>query len=518
MRQTEQLECDVLVVGGGINGAGIARDAAGRGLSVILCEQDDLGAHTSSASSKLIHGGLRYLQYYEFGLVRKALREREVLLRSAPHLIRELRFVMPHVRGLRPAWMLRCGLFLYDRLAKRELLRASRQLDLTLHPAGVPLAPGLNRGYIYSDACVDDARLVVLNAVAAAEHGARILTRTRLAAVAARDKRWHAELRAGDGARIDVRAKSLVNASGAWAMKLHAMADGPKQRPLRLVKGSHIVVPKLFGHDDAYIFQHADGRIVFAIPYQEEYTLIGTTDIDYDGDPREVRISEPEVDYLCGLSNTYFKNKIAPADVIWSYAGVRPLVDNGAGSAQALTRDYEIVTDRRAAPLLSVFGGKITTYRTLAENAVDSLAGMMEVPGKAWTAHACLPGGDVLGAGATNDSVRHFTRFATSLCARYHWLPPALVRRYAHTYGTRANRMLDGCRQLSDMGAEVAPQLYERELEYLMDVEWAATAEDVLWRRTKLGLHAPSSAAAAVDTWMRLRGHQVAPGYRTARA
>ncbi|KQV91350.1 glycerol-3-phosphate dehydrogenase [Massilia sp. Root351] len=497
------MECDVLVVGGGINGAGIARDAAGRGLSVVLCEQDDLGAHTSSASSKLIHGGLRYLQYYEFGLVRKALREREVLMRSAPHLIRELRFVMPHVKGLRPAWMLRCGLFLYDRLARRELLAASRQVALRQHQAGVPLAAGMERGFVYSDASVDDARLVVLNAVAAAEHGARVLTRTRCVSVAAHGGRWHAELRREDGSRVAVRAASLVNAGGAWAMKLHALADGARQRPLRLVKGSHIVVRKLFDHDHAYIFQHPDGRIVFAIPYQSGYTLVGTTDMEYDGDPARVGISTSEVDYLCELSNTYFRSRITAGDVVWSYAGVRPLIDNGAGSAQALTRDYEIVADQRNAPLLSVFGGKVTTYRTLAEQALDQLGEMIAIPGKAWTATACLPGGDLLGAAASNESVAHFPAFAAGLAVRYPWLPPALLQRYARAYGTRVHRMLDGCGDSAGMGAEIAPQLYERELAYLVKAEWARTADDVLWRRTKLGLDVPPFAAAAVGEWLR---------------
>jgi glycerol-3-phosphate dehydrogenase len=490
------IDCDVLVVGGGINGTGIARDAAGRGLSVVLCEQDDLGAHTSSASSKLIHGGLRYLQHYEFGLVRKALRERELLMRCAPHLIRPLRFVMPHVPGLRPAWMLRCGLFLYDHLAKRALLEGSRQVDLPLHPAGPALRPGIAHAFLYSDAAVDDARLVVLNAVDAHERGARILTRTRCESMVADGRLWHASLRRGDHSPIKVRARSVVNAGGAWAAQLH----GTEQRKLRLIKGSHIVVPKLFAHDHAYIFQHADGRVVFALPFEDDFTLIGTTDVEFNGDPRQVGISAAEVDYLCEISNSYFRTRIGPADVAWSYAGVRPLVDDGSGSAQAVTRDYQLVADDRTAPLLSVFGGKITTYRVLAQEALDQLGKMIDVPCAAWTAQSCLPGGDIPGAAHGR------TSFVASVQARYDWLPASLARRYALSYGTRVHRLLAGCNRIEDMGQALMAQLYERELHYLADVEWARSAQDVLWRRTKLGLRATPGEVDGLERWMQTKG------------
>ncbi|MES3025301.1 MAG: glycerol-3-phosphate dehydrogenase [Pseudomonadota bacterium] len=490
------IDCDVLVIGGGINGTGIARDAAGRGLSVVLCEQDDLGAHTSSASSKLIHGGLRYLQHYEFGLVRKALREREVLMRCAPHLIRPLRFVMPHMPGLRPAWMLRCGLFLYDHLARRELLAGSRQVALPPHPAGAALRPGIARAFLYSDAAVDDARLVVVNAIDAQERGARILTRTRCESMVAEGRLWRASLRQADNTLIGVRARSVVNAGGAWAARLH----GPQKRTLRLIKGSHIVVRKLFDHEHAYIFQHADGRVVFALPFEDDFTLIGTTDVEFDGDPRHVAVSAAEIDYLCQLSNTYFRTQIGPDDVAWSYAGVRPLVDDGSGAAQAVTRDYQLVSENTSAPLLSVFGGKITTFRVLAEDALDELGKMIDVPGGAWTARSCLPGGDLPG------SAHGRGNFVASAQARYDWLPAALARRLALAYGTRMHRLLAGCDRIEDMGKPLMAGLYERELHYLADVEWARSAEDVLWRRTKLGLRATPAEVDGLACWMQTKG------------
>ncbi|MGE5652398.1 MAG: glycerol-3-phosphate dehydrogenase, partial [Bacillota bacterium] len=409
------IECDLLVVGGGINGAGIARDAAGRGLSVVLCEKDDLASHTSSASSKLIHGGLRYLEYYEFGLVRKALIEREVLLRSAPHIIKPLRFVMPVDKGQRPAWMLRAGLFIYDNLARRELLPGSRGVSLREHQAGQPLNPEFSRGFVYSDGWVDDARLVVLNAVDAADHGARVLTRTRCESVRREDNGWIASLR-GEGGTLTVRARALVNAAGPWAAHfLQTAARQPSAKSLRLIKGSHIVVKRLFDHPYAYIFQHPDGRIVFAIPYEQDFTLIGTTDLDYKGDVDAVAIEQEEISYLCALSSRYFRRSIVPADVVWSYSGVRPLVEDEAASASAVTRDYRLELDRRGAPLLSVFGGKITTFRKLAEEAVDLLAASLPVARGAWTEQACLPGGDLFGAHPSNRSVLEFDSYVQQL-------------------------------------------------------------------------------------------------------
>jgi glycerol-3-phosphate dehydrogenase len=506
MQHSEQtIDCDVLVVGGGINGTGIARDASGRGLSVVLCEKDDLAAHTSSASTKLIHGGLRYLEYYEFGLVRKALAEREVLLRAAPHLIAPLSFVMPHDEGQRPAWMIRAGLFLYDHLAKRELLPGSRTVDLRKHETGVPLKPQFVRGFMYSDGWVDDARLVVVNALDAAEKGATILTRTACISAERRGERWDAVLRSDDGRQVHVDARCLVNAAGPWVTQFTQTAI--RERPasaLRLVKGSHIVVKKLFDHPHAYIFQHPDGRIVFAIPYQRDFTLIGTTDIEYHGDPGKVAIEQDEIDYLCELSARYFRKAVTPADVVWTYSGVRPLLEDEAGNAAAVTRDYRLAFERDEM-LLSVFGGKLTTYRKLAEEAVDTVAHALGHRASAWTADACLPGGDLYSEHPLNRSVLEFDGYVAAAQQRYAWLPPALVARYVRAYGTRLQVLLDGCSRIADMGDEIAPGLYAAEVEYLMQHEWACCADDILWRRSKLGLHVPKETAAALDAWITSR-------------
>lgn len=507
-------DCDVLIVGGGINGAGIARDAAGRGLSVLLCEQDDLAAHTSSASTKLIHGGLRYLEYYQFNLVRKALVEREVLLRAAPHIMWPLRFVMPHVQGQRPAWLIRAGLFLYDVLARRELLPGSRGIDLRRHPAGQPLKGEYARGFVYSDGWVDDARLVVLNAMAAREHGATILTRTACTAVRREPAQpggmaahWHATLRGDDGSMRSVRAAVLVNAAGPWtAAFLQGAAPQVSGKTLRLIKGSHIVVRRLFEHDHAYIFQHPDGRIVFAIPYEGDFTLIGTTDLDYAGDPGQVAIDSSEIAYLCALSSHYFRQPIVPADVVWSYSGVRPLVEDAAADAKAVTRDYRFELDRdgagQGAPLLSIFGGKITTFRKLAEEAVDLIAPLLGNRHGAWTADACLPGGDLFGEKPQNRAVVGFARYVQDLQRQYGWLPPALVQRYARAYGTRIHALLDGKASIAQMGEEIASGLYAVEVVYLRRQEWARSARDILWRRSKLGLHLAPDTQARLDAWL----------------
>ena len=497
------VECDVLVVGGGINGAGIARDAAGRGLSVLLCEKDDLASHTSSASTKLIHGGLRYLEYYEFGLVRKALVEREVLLRSAPHIMWPLRFVMPHARGQRPAWLIRAGLFLYDMLAKREILPASHGIDLTRHAAGQPLKPQFKRGFAYSDGWVDDARLVVLNALDAAEHGATILTRTRCTALARTGERWQATLLQGDGRELAVRARSVVNAAGPWTAEfLRQAAPAAPHRHLRLIKGSHIVVKRLFEHDHAYIFQHPDGRIVFAIPYEHDFTLIGTTDLDYHGDSGKVAIEDEEIRYLCELSSYYFSKPVTPVDVVWTYAGVRPLVEDAAADAKAVTRASRFELDQDGPPLLSVFGGKITTFRKLAEEALDLLAPLLDGTRRAWTARACLPGGDLFGSTPQNRAVREFGRFVQGLQREYAWLPAPLVARYARAYGTRIHVLLDGRADVAAMGEEIAAGLYGAEVDYLRRHEWAVSAADILWRRSKLGLHLPGGTADRLDAWL----------------
>ncbi|MBU9226777.1 glycerol-3-phosphate dehydrogenase [Burkholderia multivorans] len=491
---------DLLVVGGGINGAGIARDAAGRGLSVLLCEQDDLASHTSSASTKLIHGGLRYLEYKEFGLVRKALQERETLLRAAPHIMWPLRFVMPHMPNLRPAWLIRIGLFLYDHLAKRELLPGSRGIDMRRHAAGAPLVDSIRRGFVYSDGWVDDARLVVLNALDAKERGAEILTRTKLVSAERRSDEWEARLQQPDGAIRIVRARAIANAAGPWVGDvLHGALGRGAHHSVRLVKGSHIVTRRLFDHDHAYIFQNPDKRIIFAIPYERDFTLIGTTDVEYTSDPARVAIDRDETQYLCDSINRYFKRKISPADVHWTYSGVRPLLeDENAANASAVTRDYRLeMDDGEGAPLLSVFGGKITTFRKLAEEAGDMLCRALDRDAPAWTAGAPLPGGDIANA--------KFDAFADAFAKRHRWLPAPLARRYARAYGTRAARIVGNAQSLADLGAEIVPGLFEAELRYLRDTEWATCAQDVLWRRSKLGLHvAPGTldaASASLDAW-----------------
>jgi len=496
------LDCDLLIVGGGINGVGIARDAAGRGLSVVLCEKDDLASHTSSASSKLIHGGLRYLEYYEFNLVRKALIEREVLLRAAPHIMRQLRFVMPHAAGLRPSWMIRAGLKLYDLLAKRELLPASSAINLRCHPAGQPLKPEFRCGYIYSDGWVDDARLVVLNAMDAEEKGAIVLTQTLCSRLQRQSSGWQADLHKQGCGDVRVNARYVVNAAGPWtAQVLHAALPKEGGGHLRLIKGSHIIVRRIFEHEHAYIFQHRDGRIVFAIPYERDFTLIGTTDLDYHGDADQVAISPEEIDYLCKLASEYFVRPVQPADVVATYSGVRPLVEDGA-DAKAVTRDYRLEVDADGPPLLSVFGGKITTYRKLAEDAVDQVAKALGNRHGAWTHDACLPGGDLFGARPQNRSVLEFDGWVRSVQNQYAWLPPLLAARYARAYGTRTHTLLAQKTALEQMGEEILPGLYAVEVGYLRRYEWARTAQDILWRRSKLGLHLPADAAQRLQDWL----------------
>jgi glycerol-3-phosphate dehydrogenase len=493
--------CDLLVVGGGINGCGIARDAAGRGLSVILCEQDDLAAHTSSASTKLIHGGLRYLEQWHFKMVRKALQEREVLLASAPHLIRPLRFVMPHDAHLRPMFEIRVGLFLYDHLAPRKRLAASQTLDLHHHPAGSGLNPRFRKGFMYSDAWTDDARLVALNARDAAEHGATVLTRTRCEHAERRGEDWRVRLApTSEGAPPTiVHARALVNAAGPWvASFLHERTSVSAHRTIRLIKGSHIIVPQIFRHRFAYIFQNIDRRIVFAIPYEREFTLIGTTDVEHHGAPQDLAISREEVDYLCTTVNRYFTQQIGAGDVVHSYAGVRPLLEDESADAAKVTRDYALELDTQGAPILNVFGGKITTFRRLAEEAVDQLCSALQVVAPPWTKLAVLPGGDLPGA-----SLAVFLR---AMARRFPWLPVAVRERYARAYGTRIVKVVGAARTLAMMGEEVLPGLYEREIDYLCGFEWAHSARDILWRRTKLGLHLPQGSEARLDLWLADRG------------
>ena len=498
---------DVLVVGGGINGAAIARDAAGRGLSVLLCEQHDLAAHTSSASSKLIHGGLRYLEQYEFALVGKALAERDVVLNSAPHIVRPLRFVLPHEPHLRPEWMIRAALLLYDNLGRRRAhtLIHSRRVDLRAHVAGGPLKPQFDRGFIYSDAWCDDARLVVLNALDAAQRGAQILTRTRCERARRSHDGWVAQLRGEDAEPRTLQARALVNATGPWAASfLDHVAELPHARTLRLVKGSHIVVPKLYEHGYAYTFQQSDRRIVFAIPFERDYTLIGTTDLDFDGAPESVRIAPDEIDYLCAAASRYFARAVVAADVVWSYSGVRPLLDDGSEEASEATRDYLLDHDDSAAPLLNVFGGKITTHRKLAEEALDWLAPVLGNAHEAWTARddVRLPGADFANNRARDAG---FDAFLHELVRRYPWLPGGQALRYARAYGTRAHGILGAARSLDQLGTHFGADLYAAEVEYLVRDEWARGSDDILWRRSKLGLRLDAAQRERLGAWLQAR-------------
>lgn len=488
---------DIAIIGGGINGCGIARDAVGRGLSVFVCEKNDLASATSSASTKLIHGGLRYLEYHEFRLVREALTEREVMWRIAPHIIWPLRFVLPHHKGLRPAWLLRLGLFLYDHLGGRKYLPATRTLRLSRDPAGAPLKPSYTLGFEYSDCWVEDARLVVLNARDALEKGAEIATRTRCSHAARVDGLWHLTLvDERSGRSRDIRARTLVNAAGPWVADImHAVLRDNHPAPVRLVQGSHIVTKRLFDHDRCYIFQNSDGRIFFAIPYERDFTLVGTTDQDYDGDPAAVKISPAEIEYLCRGASDYFKKPITPDLVVWSYSGVRPLYDDGASAAQAATRDYVLKLDvaEGQAALLTVYGGKITTHRRLAESALESLAPYLPVVNRraaGWTGKEPLPGGDF--------KMTEFDAELLRLRQRYPFLPEATARRLFRAYGTRIHDLIGSARDFAGLGAVLGADLTEAEIRYLVRAEWAMTADDVLWRRTKLGLRLTTEQVAAV--------------------
>ncbi|MND61745.1 Aerobic glycerol-3-phosphate dehydrogenase [compost metagenome] len=458
---------------------GIAADAAGRGLSVFLCEKDDLASHTSSASSKLIHGGLRYLEHYEFRLVREALAEREVLLAKAPHIVKPMRFVLPHRPHLRPAWMIRAGLFLYDHLGKREKLGASRSLRFG---PGNPLKANITRGFEYADCAVDDARLVVLNAMAAREKGADIRTRTRCVSAWRIDGVWNVQLEHADGSQQSIRARALVNAAGPWVAKFiedDLKLDAPYG--IRLIQGSHLIVPRLYDGEHAYILQNEDQRIVFAIPYLERFTLIGTTDREYTGDPAKVAITESETDYLLNVVNEHFNHPLSRADILHTYAGVRPLCNDESDNPSAVTRDYTLAlsASKGEAPLLSVFGGKLTTYRKLAESAMTQLAPFFTQMRGSWTASATLPGGE--------DMTTPYA-LADAILARCGWLPAEIAKRWALTYGSRVWRLLEGVEGPDDLGQTIGGGLFTREVDYLCSEEWATDADDILWRRTKLGL------------------------------
>jgi len=493
-------EFDIFIVGGGINGCGIARDAAGRGYSVCLAEMNDLGSGTSSGSTKLIHGGLRYLEHYEFKLVREALMEREVLWGMAPHIIWPMRFVLPHHKGLRPAWLLRLGLFLYDHIGGRKKLPATRTLDLRTNEAGKPLRQGLERGFEYSDCWVNDARLVVLNAMDAADRGASIRTRTRLVAAHRADGIWRLTTEdANTGERQEMTARMVVNAAGPWVDHVLSEALGRNAaHNVRLVKGSHIVVRRHFTHDRSYIFQNADGRVIFAIPYERDFTLIGTTDRDHEGDPKDAAITQDEVDYLCGAVSEYFAEPVGPGDVVWTYSGVRPLFDDGASEAQEATREYVLrLADEGGAPVLNVFGGKITTFRRLAEAALGRIEKTIGAKGPAWTRGATLPGGDF--------PAEAFAQTLERFHARYAFLSEALAHRLVRQYGTRADEVIGPARSADDLGRHFKAGLHACEVDYLMDREWARSAADILWRRTKLGLHFSDEAVAALETYMQQR-------------
>jgi glycerol-3-phosphate dehydrogenase len=501
---TPARDTDVLVVGGGVNGVGVARDLAGRGLQVLLVERDDFGSHTSGASTKLIHGGLRYLEYYEFLMVRKSLAEREVLLRAAPHIMWPLRFVMPHDPSMRPAWMIRMGLFLYDHLARREWLPGSAGVSLAQHPAGSALKPHMRYGFVYSDGWVDDSRLVVLNAVDAAARGARI--HTRCACIAARREggRWLATMRESDGRQWEVSARALVNVGGPWAAEfVREVAGRQDARSLRIVKGSHIVVPRLFEHENAYIFQNEDKRIIFAIPYEDDFTLVGTTDIDQGHSTAAPTCGPDEIAYLCTQANRYLKRQISPADVVWTYSGVRPLLDADVGNPAAVTRDYLLELERDGAPLLNVWGGKLTTFRKLGEEVADRVCQALEVKASAWTSGVPLPGGDLSGwiepTGRPDIDIR---RFAEALEKRHPGLDPSMRRRWVRSYGSRVELILG---ERGDLGPRVAPGLHDAELRYLCEHEWARSADDVLWRRSKLGLHLDAAQRDAVAAWFAQR-------------
>jgi glycerol-3-phosphate dehydrogenase len=494
---------DLAIIGGGINGCGIARDAAGRGWRVFLCDRADLASGTSSASTKLIHGGLRYLEQYEFRLVREALKEREVLWGIAPHIIWPLRFVLPHHRQLRPAWVLRLGLFVYDHMGGRERLPPTRTLDLRTDPTGALLKPEFTRGFAYSDCWVDDSRLVVLNAMDAGALGATIALRTACVSADRGDRLWTLALHdATTDEHRTIRAKALVNATGPWVAEVAgSVIHASKPAAVRLVRGSHIVVPRLYDHDFCYILQNADGRIVFVIPYERDYTLIGTTDEDFTGDLAEVRTTSADIAYLCQSASAYLSKPITPEMVVWSYSGVRSLFDDGSSAPQRATRDY--VLDLDAPPgtpaLLSVFGGKITTYRRLAEASLAMLQSHLPpVSGQpaGWTGRAPLPGGDF--------PVDGFDRQLAAALVRYNFVPESILRRLLRAYGTRIHRLLHGATSYADLGREFGTGLTEAELRYLITAEWARSAADVIWRRSKLGLRLSPGQVTAIDDAMRL--------------
>lgn len=486
---------DLLIIGGGINGTGIARDASGRGLSVCLVEKNDLASGTSSKSSKLIHGGLRYLEYGEFRLVREALRERETLMRIAPHLVSPLRIILPHHKGLRPKWMLRFGLFMYDHIGGGRTLPGTSVVNLTAGSTKDVLKSEFVTGFEFSDCRVDDARLVVANALGAQARGAEILVRSKCVGLSHKDNIWHATISEHPGgAERTVKAKCIVNASGIRVDDLVELALGTEHPDhLRLVKGSHIVTKRLYPGRQLYMFQNPDGRIIFAIPYEQDYTLVGTTDEPYELSDGPIEISKGETDYLLHAANEYFAKEITQDDIVWSYAGVRPLYDNNKGSASAVTRDYVFdVKDDTTPPILSIFGGKITTYRELAEHALRKLGKYFPSMGADWTGEETLPGGDL---------PEGFDEFVKAQAAKYPFLSAPHLLRLCRSYGTHIDVLMDGAKTAADMGQDFGGTLTEREAKYLVKYEWAKTAQDILWRRTKCGLHMSEAGRSAFRDW-----------------
>ena len=493
---------DIFVIGGGINGASVARDAVGRGYSVMLAEMNDLASDTSSAATKLVHGGLRYLEHYEFRLVHEALAEREVLWANAPHIIKPLRFVLPHHKGLRPAMVLRAGLAMYDYMGGRRLLPPTKTLDLRSHEVGKPLKGDYRTGFEYSDCWVDDARFVVLNARDAADRGAEVRVRTRVTSVRREGGQWEIEMLDAAGTASTARARLIVNAAGPWVDSvINGVMGKNGAHNVRLVKGSHIVVNKLYDHDRCYIFQNGDGRIIFSIPYEGDFTLIGTTDLDYRDDPRDVRISDSEIDYLCAAASEYFTKPVTREGIVWTYSGVRPLFDDGASAAQEATRDYVLKVDgsKDTGAAINVFGGKLTTSRRLAESVLEKIEDVLGKKGPAWTKVAKLPGGEF--------EPLAFEAEVRRLVMDYGWLPPKLAHRLTRLYGTRARVILGDAPGLDQLGTHFGADLYAAEVDYLVANEWARTAQDVLWRRTKLGLRVGADDVARLEEYLGAKSH-----------
>ncbi len=493
-------QVDVFIIGGGVNGVGIARDAAGRGYSVALCEMNDLASGTSNESSKLVHGGLRYLEHYEFMLVRKALAEREILWAAAPHIIKPMRFILPHHKDLRPAWLLRLGLLMYDYIGGRKLLPPTKTVNLVTGIFGKPLKAMFKKGFQYSDCQVDDARLVILNAMDAKDKGAKIAVRTECISAHRIGDKWEIETRHSDTGLIEkYTANIVVNAAGPWVDQVLGGAFGKNNsQNVRMVQGSHIVMPKMFDHDNCYIFQNADERIIFAIPYKLNTTIIGTTDRDFSGDPSDVNISGEEIDYLCDAASEYFEKPVLKKDIVWTYSGVRPLYDDGASSAQEATRDYVFKKEggKGEAPLINIFGGKITTYRVLAEKMMDEIEITLGRKGRPWTAKATLPGGDFPTTG--------FDNLLKEMTVHYPFVEDARLERMCHAYGTRIAMVLGQATSTKQLGKHFGAGLYEVEVRYLMTNEWAVTAADIVWRRSKLGIVMSEKQINVLDKWMKM--------------